>query len=189
MRPHIESFNFALSEGFKSSCERMLPVYVKQTSNGQTIKLKIIDVNVSKPRVKQGNSCRTQAMYPRECRMSRQSYCGELSAVVEWSIDGVPAGTAQVPVGDIPIMVGTNVCNLAGLSPTELAALGEEADECGGYFISNGVERVIRMLIAPRRNHPLLFVRGSFRARSPEYTEFGVQIRCVPDDQCATVSY
>lgn len=175
-------------EGFKNACARSLPVYIRQQTSGQTIKLKIIDVNIAKPRVRNGNACRTQSLYPRECRMARISYCGELSAVVEWSIDGVPAGTANVPIGDIPIMVGSQVCNLAGLSPTELAKLGEEADECGGYFISNGVERVIRMLIAARRNHPLLFVRASFKNRSPEYTEFGIQIRCVPNDQSTTVS-
>ena len=166
----------------------MLPVYLRQ-SNGQTISIRIADVQLAKPRVKHANACRTPQLFPAECRISRKSYCGELSAVIEWSVDGHQAGSVQIPIGDIPIMVRSKACNLEGLSPAELVKIGEEADECGGYFISNGVERVIRMLIAARRNHPLLFVRSSFKARSPEYTEFGVQIRCVGDDQLSTVCF
>ena len=45
------------------------------------------------------------------------------------------------------------MCNLAGLSPKELIMRGEEAEEFGGYFIVNGIERIIRMLIMPRRNY------------------------------------
>jgi DNA-directed RNA polymerase I subunit RPA2 len=29
----------------------------------------------------------------------------------------------------------------------------EEAEELGGYFIINGIERLIRLLIVQRRNH------------------------------------
>ena len=44
-------------------------------------------------------------------------------------------------------------CNLHKLGPKELVGHGEEAQEMGGYFIINGNERIIRMLIMPRRNY------------------------------------
>lgn len=40
-----------------------------------------------------------------------------------------------------------------GLTPKELVERHEEAEEWGGYFIINGLEKIIRMLIMPRRNY------------------------------------
>lgn len=53
----------------------------------------------------------------------------------------------------------------------------------GGYFIINGNERLIRFLIVPRRNHVTSIIRNSFGNRGASYTEFGVAIRSVREDQ------
>jgi len=45
-------------------------------------------------------------------------------------------------------MVGSHLCHTCGLSKTELIKRGEEANDFGGYFISDGIEKVIRMLFA-----------------------------------------
>ncbi len=58
-------------------------------------------------------------------------------------------------------------CNLRGLSPVQLVSRHEERTEIGGYFIANGNERAIRLLIAPRRNTPLGLVRSASFTRSP----------------------
>jgi len=55
--------------------------------------------------------------------------------------------------------------------------------ETGGYFIVNGNEKVIRLLIVPKRNHPQALIRNSFEKRGLTYTNFGVQIRCARPDQ------
>jgi DNA-directed RNA polymerase I subunit RPA2 len=39
------------------------------------------------------------------------------------------------------------------MSPNELIEHGEEMQEMGGYFVINGIEKIIRMLIMPRRNY------------------------------------
>ena len=59
----------------------------------------------------------------------------------------------------------------------------EEAEELGGYFIVNGNEKLIRMLIMPKRNYPMAIVRSSFARRGKGYTKYGVQIRSVRPDQ------
>lgn len=41
-------------------------------------------------------------------------------------------------------MVRSDACNLSGMSRAELVAAKEEANEMGGYFICNGIERIIR---------------------------------------------
>jgi DNA-directed RNA polymerase I subunit RPA2 len=53
----------------------------------------------------------------------------------------------------------------------------------GGYFIVNGIEKLIRMLIVQRRNHPMAIIRQSFINRGRSYTNMGVQIRSVRPDQ------
>ena len=53
----------------------------------------------------------------------------------------------------------------------------------GGYFIINGIEKIIRLLLIPRRNHVMALIRSSFTNRGESYTEYGVQIRCAKLDQ------
>ena len=45
---------------------------------------------------------------------------------------------------EIPIMLKTKTCNLTGLNPRQLIDKGEEAHEMGGYFVINGIEKVVR---------------------------------------------
>ena len=59
----------------------------------------------------------------------------------------------------------------------------EESEELGGYFIVNGIEKIIRMLIVSRRNHAMAIIRPSFHNRGKSYTKFGVSIRSVRPDQ------
>jgi DNA-directed RNA polymerase I subunit RPA2 len=59
----------------------------------------------------------------------------------------------------------------------------EESEELGGYFVVNGNEKLIRMLIVQRRNHPMAIIRSSFEKRGKSYTQYGVQIRAVRPDQ------
>lgn len=45
--------------------------------------------------------------------------------------------------------------------------------EMGGYFIVNGIEKVIRMLIMPRRNYPIAMSRPKWKNRGQGYTQYG----------------
>lgn len=40
-------------------------------------------------------------------------------------------------------MVKSKLCNLLGIGKEELCRLGEDPDDIGGYFIINGIERVL----------------------------------------------
>lgn len=79
--------------------------------------------------------------------------------------------------GDMPIMVMSKACHLAGKTPDELMQLKEEQNEFGGYFIVNGIERCVRLLQVPRSNHPTAIQRSSYTNRGPTYTDLGVAIR------------
>lgn len=49
-------------------------------------------------------------------------------------------------MGILPIMVKSSKCHLTGMNPQQLVDAHEESNEFGGYFICNGIERLIRML-------------------------------------------
>eukprot|EP00698_Gefionella_okellyi_P003900 TRINITY_DN13613_c0_g1_i1.p1 TRINITY_DN13613_c0_g1~~TRINITY_DN13613_c0_g1_i1.p1 ORF type:complete len:1144 (+),score=256.01 TRINITY_DN13613_c0_g1_i1:497-3433(+) len=55
----------------------------------------------------------------------------------------------------------------------------------GGYFIINGNERIIRLVVNTRRNHVFVFNRPSWSKRGPNYSSFGASIRCLAPDQTA----
>ena len=80
-------------------------------------------------------------------------------------------------------MVMSDKCNLKGCSPQALLGYGEEETEMGGYFVVNGIERVIRLLQIPHRNHALAIQRSSYKNRGNSYSDKGVSMRCTRADQ------
>jgi len=60
-----------------------------------------------------------------------------------------------------------------------LVAKGEESTEMGGYFICNGIERIIRMIVLQRRHYIMALRRGAYRKRGSNYTENATVLRWV----------
>lgn len=50
---------------------------------------------------------------------------------------------ARVMIGRIPVMIGSVICNLHGMTTSERVEAGECEFDKGGYFIVNGKERVL----------------------------------------------
>jgi hypothetical protein len=122
-------------------------------------------------------------LLPAECRERGVSYAGGLHATLSRRVNGGPVSEFPLRLGDVPIMVRSSRCHLAHMGPAELLGAGEEASEFGGYFICNGIERVIRLLQLPKRNYPMAITRGAYTNRGPLYSNKGVVIRCVRPDQ------
>lgn len=71
----------------------------------------------------------------------------------DWHVDvvmrkGGPGGPEidrrrGVCIGTIPVMLKSRACILHGKSPRELAILGEDPNDPGGYFVVSGTEKVI----------------------------------------------
>jgi DNA-directed RNA polymerase I subunit RPA2 len=95
-----------------------------------------------------------------------------LKATVARRLDNEVTQKVTVSMGDIPIMVRSNHCHLKGLNEQELIKKKEDAAEFGGYFIINGNEKIIRMLIVNKRNYPIAFTRSSFVNRAKFFSEY-----------------
>uniref|UniRef100_A0A8D0CRW2 DNA-directed RNA polymerase subunit beta n=1 Tax=Sander lucioperca TaxID=283035 RepID=A0A8D0CRW2_SANLU len=182
-KAHIESFDQAVTDGLSRVVQSIPPL--EFTFKEDRISLAFVEATLYNPVVAKGSICREMKVFPAECRGRKCTYKGKLVADVSWSVNGVPKGIIKQSMGQVPIMVKSKMCNLHGMSPKELVEHHEEAEEMGGYFIVNGNEKVIRMLIMPRRNYPIAMSRPKWKSRGQGYTQFGISMRCVKEEHTA----
>ncbi|XP_021553035.2 DNA-directed RNA polymerase I subunit RPA2 isoform X2 [Neomonachus schauinslandi] len=182
-RAHVESFNYAVREGLSHAVQAIPPF--EFAFKDERISLTIVDAVISPPMVPKGNICKELNIYPAECRGRRSTYRGKLTADISWAVNGISRGIIKQFLGYVPIMVKSKLCNLHNLPPKALIEHHEEAEEMGGYFIINGIEKVIRMLIMPRRNFPVAMIRPKWKTRGPGYTQYGVSMHCVREEHSA----
>ncbi|KAF7504758.1 DNA-directed RNA polymerase I subunit RPA2 [Endocarpon pusillum] len=195
VRPHVESFN-ALFENQKFVEEGLLDTGIHTVVDGDPrdtnrdlarnrLDLRVADVVLEKPVLPASNkfSVRCREILPSECRERHVSYRGKLKAKLQWRTNNGDWSESWREFGQMPIMLRTNRCHLQKYTPSQLVQHKEESEEQGGYFIINGNERLIRMLILSRRNYPMAIIRNTFTGRGPTFTKFAVQIRSVRPDQ------
>jgi len=185
VRCHVESFNYFTSLGCVRIVNTIDPKTVNISNSGTRVRLWIEDLKLeslatniwTKSEVNQVNSS------PRSCREAGETYRAPLSVVFCWQIDGKDVNRQTVQLGQCPVMVKSKYCALAELLPNDLTARGEEAHEAGGYFIVNGIERIVRLIIQQRRHHILGLRRRAFVKRSPLFSEYATVIRCIATDE------
>ena len=201
IQPHIQSFN-ALFENTKVVGAAVKDIGTKVFLDGLTgllqdleggqgrrprnrLSVKIQNVYLDKAALPPTNkvSIRNRKIYPAECRERHATYRGKLRARLAYKINDNEWVETDRDLGQVPLMLKSNRCHLEHCTPAQLVLHKEESEELGGYFIVNGVEKLIRMLVVPRRNYPMAITRGSFVSRGKEYTKFGMQIRSVRPDQ------
>ncbi|KAI6659718.1 hypothetical protein LOD99_10708 [Oopsacas minuta] len=121
-------------------------------------------------------------MSPSECKLRGQSYIGWMKLSWCLSEDGIVICQSHKFIDQIPIMVMSKLCMLHKLSGYELMQHGEEENEAGGYFIVNGQEKLIRLLVVQRRNFPIALIRDAWRQKGDIFSNKGISIRCVNSD-------
>ena len=106
------------------------------------------------PKLNESNlTAKDKKLYPKECRQRHTTYSGKIFLTVEYSHDGKIMDQYERLVGQVPIMVKSKLCNLHKMSPKEMVLKGEEPHDLGGYFVVKGNEKLLRLLIMPRRNY------------------------------------
>lgn len=205
IRPHIDSFNAlfdddkllnaalndigtktfldGLPENPEERAKRLAEGRPRQRRN--QLHVRVREVYLEKAALPPTNkfSTRNRNIYPAECRERHASYRGRLRAKLEFRVNGGDWHDSVRELGPVPLMVRSNRCHLQSKSPAQLVQQKEDSEELGGYFICNGIEKLIRMLIVSRRNYPMAIIRGSFVNRGSAYSKYGMQIRCVRPDQ------
>ena len=206
---HLGSFNALVDQGLSHIVHRLLPTEIPltdpktQQKPSQTSSKKSKKSSSSSPSSSSSSSKATEVvsvwfeqltlgvpmkpnntdeldirMFPSECRERGLNYSAPLTGVVCFKAGDRVERINRV-LGQVPIMVGSKKCHLYGLRPSQLVKRKEDATELGGYFLCNGIERVIRLLQMPRRNHIMAIHRPSFANRGPGFSAKAVSIRCV----------
>ena len=205
IKPHVDSFNalFAdskiLEAGLKDIGTKTFldgePETPEQKATRKVeglrapkrnrLNVRVKELFLDKPTLPPTNkySTKNRNIYPSECRERHSTYRGKLRARLEYQVNNGDWMESVRELGQVPIMLRTNRCHLENATPEELVTRKEESEELGGYYIVNGNEKLIRMLIVGKRNYPMSIIRNSFVKRGHTYTNFGVQIRSVRPDQ------
>ena len=137
-------------------------------------------------------------LFPRDCREAGTTYRAPLAATLSWAPAALPdpatgapgmlmGPTSSTPIklGGLPIMVKSRACRLRGLTSAALVAAREERVEFGGQFVANGIDRVLRAVILPRRHTAMALRRGAYAKRGPRFTDLAAVVRCVRRDESA----
>jgi len=182
--PHVESFDHFLEEGLESLVANLEQVELDapEGSDAPSVKVWIRSVNVGTPMRVEAGALDVKSMYPAEARERSLTYRAALNAEVCLQVGDAEPEVYARKLGLIPVMVRSKRCSTRGMTSAQLVHHGEECDECGGFFVVNGNERLIRLLIVPRRNHVLGLSRPSYKNRGPDYTQFATVIRSTRSD-------
>ena len=121
---------------------------------------KTIKITMSNPRLMKPTTT------PRLCRQLLKSYTSTLLVDLSVSVSGTDSANRQVatavPLGEIPVMVGSKIC-LIGMGDIT-AAQSEEIDDDVGFFVINGQEKVIISQEKVASNVPVLFKLHAYNA-------------------------
>ena len=159
VRNHVASFDYFVEHGLSEVGDRLNPVIIQSpgtTDSASRFSLWFEEVRLGRPSREGDGAVRARdpRVFPRECREASMTYKAPMTATLCWSMgeDG-DVYRREFRVCMFPVMVRSAACHLAGASRAELVGRGEEAHEMGGYFILNGNERIIRLLIQQRRHY------------------------------------
>ncbi|KAK3259971.1 DNA-directed RNA polymerase I subunit RPA2, partial [Cymbomonas tetramitiformis] len=183
VRPHIDSFDYFLNEGVKTIVEDLPPLEFNHPETDTTVTFWIENVSISKPMKENAANVSETRLFPTECREAGKTYAGKITGTVCSQIGDGEVERHERRMGEIPIMVGSSHCHLRNLNRKGLIRRGEEASEIGGYFVSNGIERVVRLLILPKRHYCQAVRRTANTKRGPSYSQLAAFMRCTRRDQ------
>ncbi|VDN03092.1 unnamed protein product [Thelazia callipaeda] len=183
---HVESFNYLVDPGLHLAALDV-PAEKFRLPNGEGVELRYTGARLEFPQLEAKGESSVIKIFPAECRQRGLTYRGALKVGIEIWINGTKMDFCELIIGKVPVMLKSNRCHLRWLTKKELIAHGEERSEKGGYFICKGSEKVIRLLVANRRNYPIAIVRRSFREKGALFTQFGVMMRCVRENHSAAM--
>lgn len=112
----------------------------------------IHDISIGRPKYDDSDD-KTGLIFPDYCRNNNSSYQSKLYVLMNYKIELLNASKNRVKlieskikkeeVGELPVMLKSNLCNLDGLTKDQLVQVNEDPYDFGAYFIINGTEKYI----------------------------------------------
>ncbi|NHX35335.1 MULTISPECIES: DNA-directed RNA polymerase subunit B'' [Halolamina] len=146
---HFRSFNNFLDRGMQDVVDEKetIGTDIGDKEGQEPVWVELGDVRILTPRVREADGSE-ELLYPQEARLRNITYAAPVfmeMSIVRGGEDEPEevVDQTETKVGRMPIMVGSNKCNIDGFSDDELIDIGEDPVDPGGYFIVNGSERVL----------------------------------------------
>ena len=80
---------------------------------------------------------------PTEARLRNLNYSADMYLEMALNAEGEDNPLEEVYIGELPVMLKSDICHLNGLTAEELIEKHEDPQDLGGYFIVNGSERAV----------------------------------------------
>ena len=145
---HIKSYNDFINSGIQNIIDITEPITLE---NGKYT-LKTGKLFIEKPFTKEADGSKSM-IYPAEARLRNLNYSAHMYLEMALNEEGEDNPLEKVYIGELPVMLKSDICHLHGLSDEELIEQGEDPQDLGGYFIVNGSERAVVTMeeIAPNK--------------------------------------
>jgi DNA-directed RNA polymerase II subunit RPB2 len=147
----------------------------------KTYEIEFGQIYVSRPMYTEADG-ETAVLFPKEARLRNLTYAAPLFVDIERRDKTVHSdGSEEVEVtpynkifiGEVPIMLRSDYCNLSNQSERALCDLGECPYDQGGYFVINGSEKVLIAQERMANNHVYVF-----RKSQPSKYAYVAECRC-----------
>ncbi|MDG6963697.1 MAG: DNA-directed RNA polymerase subunit B [Nitrososphaerota archaeon] len=139
-RQHLNSYNEFVTRGLQNIADEINEVEIETVST--PYKVKFGRVTLGSPRVVEIDGS-VSSILPMESRLRNLTYSAPILLEMTIEEEGLPRDTTRQHIGDLPVMVKSELCQLSNRSREQLIESGEDPNDPGGYFIIHGAERVI----------------------------------------------
>lgn len=144
----MDSFNHFLEHNLQKVVDEQRIIETDIENRGkdnEAVWVELGTIHVKKPVVREADGSQS-TLFPAEARLRNLTYAAPLEldmTLVQGDVRGEPITTV---IGQLPIMIGSEACNLADIPVSERVTHGEDPYDPGGYFVVNGSERVLMTL-------------------------------------------
>jgi len=139
-RQHLNSYNELVLKGLQNIIDEIGEIEVETVST--PYKVKLGKLTIAMPRVVEIDGSVSNVL-PMESRLRNLTYSSPILLEMTIEEEGLPRDTTRQHIGDMPVMVKSELCQLSNKTKQQLIEVGEDPNDPGGYFIINGSERVI----------------------------------------------
>lgn len=196
---HLKSYNEFVAERIPNIVRSLNPftmfkLHEKTTKIRHAVRVYIggkksqLAIRFDRPTIRDGIHP-NRPLYPNEARLKSITYKSAMFADIlvettvfdedEKPIEEKAIVHENIKIGALPVMVGSQLCNLSAIDDRgRVAEAGECAFDQGGYFIIAGKEKVI---IAQERNVTNVLFVSTIKDEKEPYTHEAV-IRCTPEE-------
>lgn len=168
-------------DSFNQFVEKKLPEIVSENDEVipkiEEVKVEFDKIHVKKPRIVEADGSPRNEFYPMEARIRNRTYSSPIYLTMRLLRRDVEQDRKDTYIGELPVMLKSNLCWLHGKTDEERIEMGEDHMDFGGYFIVNGSEKALmtqevlasdRVIVSEQTDKivaEVISTRGAFKGR------------------------